>query len=69
MNDGLTGCLGFLLAVVVVGVLAGGAIALNNAGVKTGRQMQFCIDHAGQWDDVNVRCLKSADTVTVQVPK
>ena len=36
-------------------------------GLKRGRQMQFCIDHGGQWDDANVRCLKNAETITVQV--
>jgi hypothetical protein len=58
----------------VVGATAALAFAIvcaYGAGWQDGRhsglRVQFCVDHAGQWDVANGRCLKTADTITVEV--
>lgn len=65
------GCLLLFVAAFVFGI--GYATAdpggEHRKGYDRGRKEQFCIDHAGQWDDANVRCLAKSDTITVQVPK
>lgn len=63
------GCLFALFAAAVfVGIVVSVATTVSREhGIERGKAIQFCVDHDGTWDDKNVRCLKTGDTLTVQV--
>lgn len=65
------GCAVLFVALFLLGagVLIADPVGERRKGYERGRKEQFCVDHAGQWDNANVRCLAKSDTITVQVPK